>query len=301
MKAALDFTAFGINSQDLAKYVLLDTETTGLQYDDEIIEIAIVDMSGNVVYNSRFFPEKEVNPDAAKVNHMTKDILKGCPLFKDEWDNIYKLLGGRRVVAHNGSFDKRSLKQTLDRYQLTDVSEDVFRNSIDTLQIFKQIPGRKKNSLDYIAHEFGVLSSDQSEAHTAVDDCRLLGNVMYKTNDYIAKNMPKSKLPQIEIPSAPTRILVFGYIMDGVLNMEEIAEKIGRSLGTVEGYVCEACEKMPLLYERYLDRDIEESVHNLNFDWNNVKLSDIKERFPNISWLQIRLAVQKAKSKIDIH
>ena len=37
------------------------------------------------------------------------------------------------------------------------------------------------------------------------------------------------------------------YYFDN-LTMEEIAEKTGRSLGTVEGYVCEECEKMLRAY-----------------------------------------------------
>ena len=52
--------------------VYLDTETTGLESFDEIIEIAIVNATGKVVYESFVRPQKPIPASATAVNHISK-------------------------------------------------------------------------------------------------------------------------------------------------------------------------------------------------------------------------------------
>ena len=39
----------------------MDTETTGLDYDDQIVEIAICDMDGNALLDTKVFTEKPIS------------------------------------------------------------------------------------------------------------------------------------------------------------------------------------------------------------------------------------------------
>ena len=45
---------------DIDNFIVIDTETTGMTADDEVIELAVVDMDGTVLYDSTFCPVTEV-------------------------------------------------------------------------------------------------------------------------------------------------------------------------------------------------------------------------------------------------
>lgn len=47
-------------------FVVLDTETTGLERKDQIIEIAVLDQHKNTLLNTRLKPTCNINPEAGK-------------------------------------------------------------------------------------------------------------------------------------------------------------------------------------------------------------------------------------------
>lgn len=297
----MNFTAFGIENND--EYLLFDTETTGLNEDDEIIEMGAVSLRGEVLISNRFCPTKEVSPGAMKCNHLSKEILKDEPCFKDKWPELLKIFEGKKIIAHNGDFDKRILGQTLRRYGFEDISEEIFKDSIDTLPIFKSIPDRKKNSLDFIAHEFGILMSDESEKHSAVDDCKLLGNVMYVTRNYIKRNTkiaPSSQPKKVNIVEVPKEIAIYGYILKG-LPLSEISEKMQLAVSTLENYVCQAAEIGYLNVSKYVPKEeyvlIKGVINNIlksneSINIEDIRLKEIKEQLPeDISYLKIKVTL----------
>jgi DNA polymerase-3 subunit epsilon len=99
---------------------MLDTETTGLKDDDEVIEIALSDCAtGYTVFNSLIYSDKESNPYAFKVNNITKEMLDGQPTIDKVWEQIEAVVGNRVILASNAPFDERLLNQSLRKYDLT--------------------------------------------------------------------------------------------------------------------------------------------------------------------------------------
>lgn len=95
------------------KYVVLETATTGLDYDDEIIELAIVDMKGNTLYESLFSPAKHITAEATRLHKIDDAMLKNAPQFTDEWEKILDIVKERTVLIYNADFDDRMIRQTL--------------------------------------------------------------------------------------------------------------------------------------------------------------------------------------------
>ena len=152
-------------------FVILDTETTGLSRDDEVIELAIVDMSGKILYHSLFAPTVEVNPNASRVNGYTKENLKNEKKFKDEWEKIKQAIGYRTVLGHNVDFDQRLVEQTLRRYGLNpNEATRVFSNAYDSKKIAKAHLTTKSYGLESLANMVGI---EEKELHNAKDDCLL--------------------------------------------------------------------------------------------------------------------------------
>lgn len=153
----------------IADFVVLDTETTGMSRGDEVIELALVDMDGTVLYESTFEPEVIINPFASRVNGFYNSDLEGAPLFKGEWENIKSAIGGKKLLGHNLSFDKRLIAQTLRRYDLDPTEVDsLFQDYYDSQYIAKRHLVAKSYSLENLAHQVGVT---RPESHRAADDC----------------------------------------------------------------------------------------------------------------------------------
>ena len=94
--------------------VILDTETTGLQDHDQILEIAIIDAeTGVVLLDQRIKPTVSTHPDALAVHGITAEALKDTPAWPEYHDQVCRLLvDADRVMVYNAGFDIRMLEQT---------------------------------------------------------------------------------------------------------------------------------------------------------------------------------------------
>lgn len=102
-------------------YVILDVETTGLDSDDEIIEISIIDIDGNTLLNTYVDTDKEINYSAYEVHGITKDDIKDSPNFQDIIKDIDKAIFNKKVLAYNSAFDVRLLRQSGYKNTINDI------------------------------------------------------------------------------------------------------------------------------------------------------------------------------------
>ena len=63
----------------LEEPVYLDTETTGLEKNDEIVEIAVIDKIGNVLINTLIKPRSLIPDSASSIHHITNEMVKEIP------------------------------------------------------------------------------------------------------------------------------------------------------------------------------------------------------------------------------
>ena len=120
------------------KPVYLDTETTGLNRDDEIVEISIVDFDGKTLFTSLVKPSKSIPADAQRIHHISNADVASAPAWPILWPNIRSFLYGRMIAAYNTSFDLRMMQQSHSRYNLT--WRESLR-SVDVLTIFSDFRG----------------------------------------------------------------------------------------------------------------------------------------------------------------
>ena len=98
--------------------VFLDTETTGTRCFSEIIEICIVDESGQTLFRSLVNPTTEIEPMASLVHGLTKRDVKDAPRYPEIHEEVMNYLDNRIIIAYNASFDMRLLKQTAECYEV---------------------------------------------------------------------------------------------------------------------------------------------------------------------------------------
>lgn len=92
--------------------VFLDTETSGIATDAEIIEICIIENNGEVVLDSLIKPVNPVPENATAIHGISNEMLEDAPTWPDIWPVVKHALSGRWVGIYNAEFDVRLIKQT---------------------------------------------------------------------------------------------------------------------------------------------------------------------------------------------
>jgi len=109
---------------ELPDVVILDTETTGLiegfaRYPEaEIIEVAIITISGETLYEQRFKPLYPIPSRATKIHGITNTKVRRSPSFAKEYSKIMDILHGKIIVTYNSRFDSKILNNTCKLHKL---------------------------------------------------------------------------------------------------------------------------------------------------------------------------------------
>ena len=115
-KAGVEEWAATLFSQE---FLVVDSETTALWPEGEVIELALVHSNGAVLLNSLIKPQGLISSEARKIHHISDEELAGAPAFPEVWPTIASLLRRYRVfVGYNSAFDLGVLEETARRYGL---------------------------------------------------------------------------------------------------------------------------------------------------------------------------------------
>lgn len=99
--------------------VFLDTETTGLGTDDEIIEISIIDKHGEILLDTLIKPVKSIPASSSKIHNITNWQVRNSPTWPEIYQNYRDVVKNKTVIIYNRKFDNRLLRQTCGKYRLT--------------------------------------------------------------------------------------------------------------------------------------------------------------------------------------
>lgn len=101
-----------------ANALILDTETTGLGDDAEVVELALIDCAGAVLLDTLVRPSGPVPAEAAAIHGITDAMLAEEPTWSEIHARFCDLVEGRQVVIYSREFDTRVITQTARRYGL---------------------------------------------------------------------------------------------------------------------------------------------------------------------------------------
>jgi DNA polymerase-3 subunit epsilon len=103
-------------------FLLLDMETTGkLEHRGfQIVEVAVVNQDGQVLYQSLCKPDIAMPAEASEVSNITNALLADAPSFTQIWPSLVQVLTSTDapVYAWNADFDRQALLATAKRFQL---------------------------------------------------------------------------------------------------------------------------------------------------------------------------------------
>ena len=93
--------------------VIIDTETTGLDADAQMVELAICDIAGNVLLDTLVRPTVLIPRDATRVHGITNNDVARAPTAGELAAEIDRVIGKRILASYNLEYDLRILNTSL--------------------------------------------------------------------------------------------------------------------------------------------------------------------------------------------
>lgn len=99
-----------------AGYIIFDTETTGLEYNDVIIHFAVMDLDEQMLIDTKINPisRRRISQEAKEVHGMTLKDLKGAPSFEDVVAQFLPLVVDKKILSYNARFHMRMFQQSYE-------------------------------------------------------------------------------------------------------------------------------------------------------------------------------------------
>lgn len=159
-----------VNFPRMGSFVVLDTETTGLSYDDgaEVIELAAIKVNNGIIvdtFNTFVYPERGISPEAQRINNISTDMLANAPKMQVVLNNFMSFIQNEVLVAHNAAFDLKFL----NGYARHFYGHQLSNNFLCTLEISRELLPNQKHTLSSLVEYFGISAIN---THRALDDCR---------------------------------------------------------------------------------------------------------------------------------
>ena len=177
--------------------IILDTETTGLEWGCEVVEVAAIELAtGNIIMNTLVKPTQPIPDEVIAIHGITNDMVENAPEFNLVLIDLLEATLEREIVAWNASFDLRLLLSTLHiTMPLTiecQLTPRLRRHSDNTnrwhcaMLNYAQFRGDWNNAygeykwhlLENAAKQMGI--ELPSTRHRALEDCQLTREVILK-------------------------------------------------------------------------------------------------------------------------
>lgn len=91
-------------------WVILDTETTGLEYPAEICQIAILNHDGKVLHYELVHPIGTIPDSATRIHGITNEQVKEARIWRDVWPIIRGILAGKDLIIYNYGYDTKLMR-----------------------------------------------------------------------------------------------------------------------------------------------------------------------------------------------
>jgi DNA polymerase III epsilon subunit-like protein len=215
------------------KYVILDTETTGIGEKDRVIQLGYVVLGGEKVevHNEFNSSETPISFGAMEVHGITQDMIDGKPACVDT--EAFKRLQelnetDNYMIIHNAPFDLGMLEKE---------GFDVRMKVIDTLRVAKHIlPDEEAHRLQYFRYKMGLYEEEEKEAkalgvvvkaHDAIGDVLILKLLLSKLKALVSAAFPSENPVEkmVDLTNAPILVKTFRFGKYKDKTLEEVARE----------------------------------------------------------------------------
>ena len=150
---------------EIGNYLIFDIEAT--QHPDEIIEISIINLHGDIILDQLIQPDHSINWRISKLTGITNDMVSNKPTIFQIMPVLEKIVDNKIMLSWGNDYDKILLSQAMS---MTDVNLNC------SFGCAQHIYMGLINSYNQVALHTAAQSEVQS--HRALDDCNMVLSVL---------------------------------------------------------------------------------------------------------------------------
>lgn len=215
----------------MAKYIILDTETTGVAEDDKIIQLGFIVLGGKKieVHNELNSSAVPISFGAMEIHGITPEMIELKSTCQET--SAYKRLEelntkDNYIIIHNAPFDLKML----EKEGLT-----VEMKVIDTLRVAKHIfEDEEAHRLQYFRYKMGLYKDEKKEAdalgievkaHDAIGDVLILKLFLTKLRKAVEEKFPNENSvdKMVALTKEPILIKTFRFGKHKGKDLKEVA------------------------------------------------------------------------------
>ncbi|AWL12783.1 DNA-directed DNA polymerase [Saliniradius amylolyticus] len=168
--------------------LILDTETTGLDDNAEVVEVSVIDAATGVkVFDTLIQPFDPIPAEATAIHGITNDMVQYAPTWDEVYDLFLGLVLNHPLIIYNRDYDIRLLNQSSEKRGIVQL---LTGDCICAMQWYAAFYGEwdeerdqyKWQKLGNAARQQAVNTSDLT-LHRAFADCLVTKRVIEAVND----------------------------------------------------------------------------------------------------------------------
>ncbi|HVI39988.1 MAG TPA: 3'-5' exonuclease [Anaerovoracaceae bacterium] len=162
-----------MNKNNNENFLILDTETTGLDSTAEIVEITVIDSKGQVLLDTLVKPVKPIPYQATAIHGITNEMVANAPTYDEVHPKLIALLKQFPCYIYNKGYDTKLIKQSAQLYDIEfDSTEYEFRCTMLEYSD-KHSPQKWAKLINAYNHAISVTKAEPISlaAHRAYADC----------------------------------------------------------------------------------------------------------------------------------
>ena len=182
------------------RYIVLDTETTGLGGSDQVVELGAHEIVNGKLTGNQFHiyirPRIQMDKTVISIHKITNTFYD--EYYSDVYEsdkqnliNFSKFIGNSLIFAHNAPFDMGKINSELKYWNLNEIPIKRFRCS---MRIFKDIIGkidiRYRDTFTSLTNccEYFKLKSNENNFHNGLFDSFMTSRMICKIYETLDKN-----------------------------------------------------------------------------------------------------------------
>lgn len=156
-------------------WLVLDTETTGLDDHAQIVQIAIVDDRGETLLDTLVKPTSRIPAGATAIHGISNEMTANASNWAAVSEQVRAIVAGRDVIIYNSEFDTRLIRQTFSAHGMA-YNKYGAKTLTCAMKAYAEYFGAWSDQKgDYSYQKLSKACSQQripvSDVHTAFGDC----------------------------------------------------------------------------------------------------------------------------------
>ena len=217
----------------MAKYVILDTETTGTDEQDRVIQLGYMVLGDKEieVHNEFCSADVPINYAAMEVHGITPEMIEGKPKCVEipAYKRLLELNTPENyMIIHNAPFDLKMLEKE---------GFEVAMKVIDTLRVAKHVyEDEEAHRLQYFRYKLGLYKEEEAEAkklgievkaHDAIGDVLVLKLFLTKLRKAVEEKFPGENPVEkmVDLTNTPILVKTFRFGKHKGKSLQEVAQE----------------------------------------------------------------------------